>query len=127
MVRWGKTDELVSIQDLLEPLREALAEKPGQRVILFGSRARGEEDWHSDIDLVLVAETKRPFPERFKDFWELIYAMLRPVQMLIYTPEEFSRLQREKNLFLRHVLEEGTVICEEPKKRGKVMPAPGPK
>jgi predicted nucleotidyltransferase len=33
---------------------------------VFGSVARGEPDAHSDLDLVIVAPTTRPFFERFR-------------------------------------------------------------
>jgi hypothetical protein len=66
-----------------------------ERVILFGSAARGEEKEDSDFDLILVSEEfkgksalKRPVP--FYLEWDL----RRPVDFLCYTPEEFNRLKR---------------------------------
>jgi len=39
-----------------------------RKVIVFGSVARGDADAFSDLDLIIVADTTRPFFERFKDF-----------------------------------------------------------
>src|SRR5207253_3494497 len=41
---------------------------------LFGSWARGEADRLSDIDLIVVARSHRPFVDRFRDFPELLRA-----------------------------------------------------
>ena len=81
----------VLIQDLHE-LRRRLAPHLGGAVkaIVFGSAARGEEDEWSDLDLVVVAKTSRPFFERFKDFAGL-YDVWPRLDLLVYTPEEFQR------------------------------------
>ena len=71
---------------------------------LFGSWARGEADVLSDIDLIVVAPSRRPFVDRFRDFPELLKAPAG-IELLIYTPEEFTRLRRT-NRFMRYVLRE---------------------
>jgi predicted nucleotidyltransferase len=79
--------------------------------IVFGSVARGEADEWSDLDLVIVADTPRPFLERYRDF-EGIYEVWPRLDLLIYTPEEFSRMRAEGRAFIQHVLDEGTVVYE---------------
>ena len=71
---------------------------------LFGSWARGEADRLSDIDLIVVARSHRPFVDRFRDFPELLRAPAE-IELLIYTPDEFARVRRT-NRFVRHVLRE---------------------
>jgi len=93
-------------------LAPLLAGSAVHQVILFGSRARGEADEFSDTDLIIVAETHRPFPERFKDFMDLLRAIPTAVEMLIYTPEEFRRMQEEHRPFLTTALEEGIIVYE---------------
>jgi len=72
---------------------------------LFGSWGRDEADELSDIDIIVVAESKRPFVERFRDFPDLIRAPTG-IDLLIYTPEEFTR-ERRCNRFIRQALREG--------------------
>jgi predicted nucleotidyltransferase len=69
---------------------------------LVGSWARGEADVLSDVDLVLVAPSRRPFVDRFHDYPDVLAAPTS-VDLLVYTPEEFAR-ERRRNRFLRHVL-----------------------
>jgi predicted nucleotidyltransferase len=73
-----------------------------QAAFLFGSQARGEADALSDIDLMLVASSARPFVDRFRDYPELVQAPVH-VDLVVYTPEEFAR-ERRVNRFVRHVL-----------------------
>jgi len=71
---------------------------------LFGSWARGESDDFSDIDLIVVVPSRRPFVDRFRDFPQLLRAPAG-IELLVYTPEEFAS-GRRTNRFLRHVLRE---------------------
>jgi predicted nucleotidyltransferase len=46
--------KLVSLLQAYEP----------ERIILFGSHARGQADEHSDYDIIVIKRTERPFLER---------------------------------------------------------------
>lgn len=76
---------------------------------LFGSWARGDADGLSDIDLIIVAPSERPFVDRFRDYPELLRAPTG-IDLLIYTPEEFAR-ERRLNRFVRHVLREAQRVA----------------
>jgi predicted nucleotidyltransferase len=71
---------------------------------LFGSWARGDADRQSDIDLIIVAPSRRPFVDRFLDYPDLLRAPAG-IELFVYTPEEFARARRT-NRFVRHVLRE---------------------
>lgn len=71
---------------------------------LFGSHARGDADAHSDVDLIVVARSDRPFVDRFKDYADLLDAP-GGLDLLVYTPDEFAR-ERRVNRFVRHALRE---------------------
>ncbi|MDP3061905.1 MAG: nucleotidyltransferase domain-containing protein [Chloroflexota bacterium] len=79
----------VTVEDIGRALAPVLKQGGAKRAILFGSYALGEADEWSDIDLLIVAESGRPFIERFKDFSGL--RQLSPVKamdVLVYTPSE---------------------------------------
>ena len=103
---------MTGIQDL-EALKKHLAPylQRARTAIVFGSVARGDADEWSDLDLVIVADTSRPFLERYRDF-EGIYEVWRRLDLLVYTPEEFAEMQAEGRPFIEHVLREGAVIHE---------------
>jgi predicted nucleotidyltransferase len=54
---------------------------------LFGSWGRGDADAGSDIDLIVVAPSRRPFVDRFRDYPELWQTAPAGIDLLIYTPE----------------------------------------
>jgi predicted nucleotidyltransferase len=73
--------------------------------------ARGEADAWSDLDLIIVADTARPFFERFKDFSGL-YDVWPRLDLLVYTADEFARMVADDNPLVRRALEEGVVLHE---------------
>lgn len=97
------------IDDLKERLAPHL--RRARKAVVFGSVARGEADEWSDLDLLIVADTSRPFLERYLDF-EGIYDVWPRLDLLVYTPKEFADMQAEGRPFLAHVLAEGVVIHE---------------
>ncbi len=99
-------------EDLRATLAPLLRGRPVHQVVLFGSRARGEADEFSDTDLLIVADTQRPFPERCKDFLDLLRAIPTAVEMLIYTPDEFEQMREEERPFITTALEEGIIVYE---------------
>jgi predicted nucleotidyltransferase len=84
---------------------------PPEKIILFGSLAKGEVSKWSDLDLVIVQQTDLPFLERSKR----VLCLLRPqvgLDVLIYTPEEFEQLSQERRFFREEILDKGKVLYE---------------
>jgi len=102
------------IQDLAE-LKRRLAPHlaKARKAIVFGSVARGEADEWSDLDLVIIADTARPFLDRYLDFTG-IYDVWPRLDLIIYTPGEFARMRAEGRAFIEHVEAEGVVVHEAP-------------
>lgn len=100
------------LEPFLEVLRPLLRQQRARAAYLIGSRARGTADEHSDIDVIIVAESDRPQVERFKDYLTAIVASPVGIDLLIYTPEEFERLRSEERPFLVHALDGAKLIHE---------------
>jgi predicted nucleotidyltransferase len=83
-----------------------------ERLYLFGSWARGEEDDLSDMDVVVIKETEIPFLDRLREVADLIPAGVGGVDILVYTPAEFAAMQQEGNAFAEMILEEARLIYE---------------
>ena len=101
-----------TIAELKKIFQPVFSQSPADRVILFGSYARGESNFYSDIDLIIIANTNRPFVERFKDYSEVLAISPAAVEMLIYTPDEFNRMADEGNPLITKVLAEGKTLYE---------------
>ena len=92
------------VYEFARKLRE---EAGAEKVILFGSRARGDWLHESDYDFVIVAERFRGvhFSRRPVDLYQ--YWKGRPgVELLCYTPEEFERNRRQISI-VREAVREG--------------------
>jgi predicted nucleotidyltransferase len=96
----------------LDAVREELNTRAHlfRRAYIYGSTARGEADEHSDVDLILVRETDRPFFDRIRDVMDLVFA-LGSVDLLIYTPDELAQMLREPGrFFLKDVVREAVIV-----------------
>lgn len=82
-----------------------------EKVILFGSMARGDTDEYSDIDLIVVKKTSKRFVQRMLEAGSFVPRGLS-VDILVYTPEEFQAMIDEGNPFIERALEEGKVLYE---------------
>lgn len=78
-------------------------------VILFGSAARGDASDDSDIDLILVMETDDPMEEAVKARLA-IGPVGVPVDVIVYTPEEFTERSGIIGSVVYNALNEGRVI-----------------
>ena len=81
-----------------------------ERIVLFGSRARGSADEYSDIDLIVVYATEKRFLDRLEELY-LAWSLPIPVDILAYTPEEYRSMSRN-NEFVRQAVAEGEVLYE---------------
>ncbi len=89
-------------------IRDLVAKYRPERVILFGSRARGDAIRTSDIDLLVVKETDQRFVERIVEVFRLLQPRVA-LDVLVYTPAEFARL-KESNPFVRQAVSEGREV-----------------
>jgi len=83
-----------------------------QKALLFGSFARGSQSQKSDIDLILIQETGKPYFERYGGILQDLYKAVkgRDLEVLIYTPEELDRISHRR--FIQRAWQEGKVIYE---------------
>ncbi len=83
---------------------------PVEKIILFGSAARGEADEYSDLDIIIIKKTDKPFVAR------LVEAPLLPVKadVFVYTPEEFELMKENENPFIMSALDGSKTIYPVP-------------
>ena len=97
-----------SLDELLPVLIEAY---DPEKVVLFGSMARGNVAEWSDLDLLIVKETDEPFLDRSVRVALLCRAMVG-VDYLVYTPAELADMIERGNPFILEALREGQVLYE---------------
>jgi predicted nucleotidyltransferase len=67
------------LQDLIRLLKNYDPEK----IILFGSYARGDADEYSDYDIIVIKSTDKPFLERLQDMVPYLVRFERTADILV--------------------------------------------
>ena len=102
--------------DLLrEIVRRIVAAGRPQKIVLFGSRARGDHRPDSDIDLLVVRESDQPRHKRSVPLYAALGELPLEVntEIIVYTPQEVEEWRGASMAFVTTALREGKVIYEE--------------
>jgi predicted nucleotidyltransferase len=95
----------------IQSITTQLIEKYGpEKIILFGSVARGEYDQANDLDFLIIKQDV-PFYgiDRMRELDELIDRNVA-ADMLVYRPDEFEDRVRLGDPFIKAILREGRVL-----------------
>ncbi|MEO0289705.1 MAG: nucleotidyltransferase domain-containing protein [candidate division WOR-3 bacterium] len=84
-----------------------------EKIIVFGSYFE-RKDLFTDLDLLIIMETDKPFIERIKEIYSLLHLPV-DADILCYTPSEIEKL-KERNFF-KKILKEGKILYEKRKNR----------
>ena len=83
-----------------------------EKVILFGSYAKGNETEDSDVDLLVVAPTKERYFERMASVRRLIRNLRDglAVSPIVLTPAELEKRREAGDPFVREILQTGVSL-----------------
>lgn len=83
-----------------------------EKIILFGSLARGEtHDW-SDIDLIVVKDTDAGYGQRVKELLPVLRGWKGGADIILYSLEEYERAVEKGSPFLGEAEKDGVVLYE---------------
>ncbi|MFB3892440.1 MAG: nucleotidyltransferase domain-containing protein [Phycisphaerae bacterium] len=100
-----------AISEMARRIREAI--NP-DRIILFGSRGRGEGGPRSDFDLLIVAPSSLPRWRRAAALYRLLAGVGVPKEIVWWTPEEVEEWRLVRSHFISTAIREGKVLYERP-------------
>ncbi len=84
-----------------------------QKVIVFGSYAKGMATARSDLDLFVLMNTDLPMTRRADGVRPLISRMPVRVDVLIYTPEEMEAYSGDESSIVSTVLRTGWTVFDD--------------
>jgi len=100
-------------KDLLMQATTRLVDKFNpQRIILFGSNARGTADEHSDVDLLIVASFKGKRRTVVVEIDRALRGIGFARDIVLLTPEEFERDREIPGSVARPASKEGKILYE---------------
>lgn len=111
---------MVEVTDaLIDDMVRAIVDEVGpEKVVLFGSRSRGDGSDRSDVDLVIVeAEPFGSGRSRHKEINRIHRALadfLVPIDVLVYSLDDVEYWRDSLNHVLARALREGKVLYERP-------------
>jgi len=101
------------IQEITQTIADAV--NP-QKIILFGSYARGMADLNSDLDLLIV--TNQSFVaghsrrHEMARLWRLLARFAIPKDILIYSRDEVEHWRHTRNHIIARAFREGKILYE---------------
>ena len=98
---------------LAEIVRRLVAAVDPDRILLFGSRARGDHRPDSDVDLLLIKASAIPAHRRVIPAYRALAGVLVPTDILWRTPQEIEEWSRVSSHFTTRAVREGRVLYEK--------------
>lgn len=108
-------DKIKAVVDQLGSAADA------ERVVLFGSHARGEAQESSDVDLLIIADSDLPRFKRSRELYKLIKPYPFAMDIVVYTPEEIKKGERTPVSFVSSVLKDGKTVYERKPRNSAAM------
>lgn len=98
------------IKNTLQEIASFIKQKFGaEKVILFGSYAYGNPTQDSDIDLLVIMETREEFSKEATRIRIAIDEMLpdKPMDILVRTPDFITERINKNDFFIKEILTKG--------------------
>jgi predicted nucleotidyltransferase len=83
-----------------------------EKVVLFGSGARGEARADSDYDVLVIKHSDEPRYRRSVPLYAALADLPVEVEVMVYTPEEVEEWSKVPQAFITTAVREGTTIYE---------------
>ena len=106
---------LVAVDEkiLEEIVRRLVAALDPDRIILFGSRARGDARADSDVDLLIIKDSDEPTYRRAIPAYRALAGLAVPTDIIWRTSAEVEEWSGARNYVTTRALHEGRVLYEK--------------
>lgn len=103
---------MISIKQIDEIVNRIASNYNPDKIILFGSYARGNYTDNSDLDFILVKETNAPKHKRGIEVRKLFFGLPISMDFKIYTTSEFNSELANKFSFLSSAIKDSKILYE---------------
>jgi predicted nucleotidyltransferase len=103
------TDLPEKVQEIIRRIAEGY---DPEKIIIFGSYARGDWNEESDLDILVVKETEESPFDRIGAVSVFCWPRELAMDILVKTPTEIEDELRRRELFTREIMREGVIVHE---------------
>jgi len=103
---------VVSTDVLNEATRRLVEKFHPDRIILFGSQARGTANKHSDVDLLVIGYFEGERLLLMTDMDRALWGLGFPRDIIVLTPDEYERDKKIPGTIARPASREGRTLYE---------------
>lgn len=103
----------VTEEKIKEITRRIVQKFRPEKIVLFGSRARGDYSPESDLDLLVVQKSDLPRYRRAASIRRAIAGLVPSKDVIVFTPDEVTEWADVPNAFVTTALLEGRVLYEK--------------
>ena len=95
------------------PIIKRLKQYKPDKVILFGSYAWGKPNKNSDIDLLVIKNTKQGYYQRIPKVRGYLNEFYFAFDILVLTPNEVKISLNSENFFIQDIINKGKILYEK--------------
>ncbi len=96
-----------------EIVRRIVGVTDPDKVIVFGSRARGDQRPESDVDVLVIQESSEPRYKRAGPLYAALASLPVEVDVIVYTPREILEWGEVDQALVTTAIREGIVVYED--------------
>ena len=102
-----------SVEERIEEMvRRIVSQFNPDKIILFGSHARGEAGPDSDVDLLVVMPVEGSKRRKATDIDVALFGMDVPVDLIVLRPEDLERYRHQIGSIFYPALREGKILYD---------------
>ena len=101
----------INISEINDKVRTIANKFRPDKIMLFGSYAKGDPSFESDIDLLVIMDTSQ-------STWDLAVEISLavkhtfPMDIIVRTPQEIASRLQDGDVFITNVMETGKILYE---------------
>lgn len=103
---------MVSNNKISEIIKKIASTYQPEKILLFGSYAIGKAGEDSDLDFIIIKKTDKPKHKRGREVRRHLLGSKIPMDLKVYTPEEFEKEKDSELSFVYSALKNAKVVYE---------------
>ncbi|MFW5821979.1 MAG: nucleotidyltransferase domain-containing protein [Tangfeifania sp.] len=106
---------MISFKKIEEIKQQIVRDFNPRKILLIGSYASGTQNKDSDLDLLIVTDSDLPRHHRAFNIRKSLIGNEIPLDILVYTPDEFESEKNENYSFINSALKNARLLYDQSK------------